>query len=161
MSKEQKPQVVHHCDVTRFVVSERSALRLVLLLIVFGLGWIAYRSWFFPPPFNPVDIGAGRVPFGTAIIGIVCSVILFMLTGTSQRQIEIRRPLNVFLGAALVLIYVYVMPYVGFYIASVVAVPLLLFNGGERRWLLLFLYTLAFLAFVYFCFELLLGVHFP
>src|SRR5699024_12412862 len=83
-----------------------------------------------------------------------------MLTGTSQRQIEIRRPLNVFLGAALVLIYVYVMPYVGFYIASVVAVPLLLFNGGERRWLLLFLYTLAFFAFVYFCFLLLLGVLF-
>jgi len=142
MSKEQKSQLVHHRDMMRFVVSERSALRLVLLLIVLGLGWIAYRSLLFPPSFNPVDIGAGRVPLGTAIVGIVCSVVLFILAGASQKQIEIRHPLKVFFGAVLVLLYAYVMPYVGFYIASVVAVPLLLFNGGERRWLWLLLYTL-------------------
>src|SRR5690625_2012805 len=161
MSRGQKPPAAHRHDAHRIVVSERFALRVVLLFIILGLGWIIYLSLLFPPSFNPVDIGAGRVPLGTAPIGIICSVALFMLVGASQRRVEISRPLNILLGSALVLLYVCAMPYVGFYVASIVAVPLLLFNGGERRWLLLFLYTLAFLAFVYFCFELLLGVRFP
>lgn len=145
----------------QITLDARFALRVVacICLLVFAfLGWLTQS---FPTPFNSVDVGPGRVPFTASLIGIMCSITLIYFPGKKGEQTEVYRSWWVALGALVLSAYVLVMPYVGFYLSSAVAIPLLMLAGGERRWLVLLLSAAGFLTFVYCCFELLLGVQFP
>ncbi|WP_161495300.1 tripartite tricarboxylate transporter TctB family protein [Advenella sp. S44] len=140
---------------------EMKSTRVVAILCLLAFGWIAWLSHGFPPPLNPVDVGPGKVPTLIAYLGMICSVVLFVQAGRITTRIELRRPAAVASGMLVIAGYVLLIPFVGFYITSVFAVPALMLVGGERRPLRLLLSSTGFVLFIYLCFQLLLGVEFP
>jgi len=138
-----------------------TSVRVVTAICMMVFVWAAWTAHTFPPAFSDVDVGPGRVPLIASIFGMVCGVILFCRAPGAGQYIEISRPLRVGAGMLVIIAYVLLIPYAGFYISSLVAFPLLMLAGGASRWLTIALSTSGYLLFVYLCFDQLLGVQFP
>ena len=117
--------------------------------------------------FNPADPGTATFPdtMGSALL--VCSLALAatgifrIRTGFGNAPVTITEPLNVTGAIVVTLIYVLLMPYVTYYAATVVWVPLMLLLGGVRSWKWILSLTMSTLLVAYFVFELLLNVNLP
>ena len=98
---------------------------------------------------------------------LACSLILAAIgifrirTGIGNTPVVISEPLNVTGAIAVTLIYVLAMPYVTYYAATVVWVPLLLLLGGVRSWKWIVSLTVLTLLLAYLIFELVLNVNLP
>lgn len=137
----------------------------VLILALCYFGWMTWESVAFPKPFNKAEVGAARVPLIAAAGGGLTSlaILAHIFIGKSHHieRVEIQRPLGVMAVLILTIIWVAAMPRVGFYIASVFVVPLIMFAGGERRPTMLLSSAIGFVVFVHLCFALLLDIEFP
>ena len=140
---------------------EKKCTRAVAIVCFLAFCWVAWLSRDFPPALNPVDVGPGKVPLLAACMGMICSVVLFFQAGRIASSIEFQRPAAVASGMLVIVGYVLLIPIVGFYAVSLLAIPLLMLVGGERRPVRLILCSAGFVFFIYLCFQLLLGVEFP
>jgi len=117
--------------------------------------------------FNPADPGTAAFPDTMGGALLACSLILAAIgifrirTGIGNTPVLISEPLNVTGAIAVTLIYVLAMPYVTYYTATVVWVPLLLLLGGVRSWKWIVSLTVLTLLLAYFIFELVLNVNLP
>ena len=117
--------------------------------------------------FNPADPGTATFPDTMGGALLACSLALAAIgifrirTGFGNTPVTITEPLNVTGAIVVTLIYVLAMPYVTYYAATVVWVPLLLLLGGVRSWKWLLSLTVLTLLVAYFIFELLLNVNLP
>lgn len=151
----------HDTDSPTIRFCEKKSTRLISIICFVGFAWVAWLSRSFPPPFNPADVGPGEVPSLAAYVGMTCSVLMFIVAGRFTGRLELRRPKSVLSGILVISGYVVLIPFLGFYVMSGVAVPLLMLAGGEHRPLRLVLAAAGFDLFIYLCFQLLLGVQFP
>ena len=142
-------------------ICEKTVTRVIAVLCLLAFGYTAWLSLGFPPPLNPVDVGPGKVPVFASCLGMICSIVLFAEARRMDSDIQLHRPAAVGAGVLVMTAYVLLIPFAGFYLASVFAVPLLMVVGGERRWPRLILCAAGFVLFIYLCFEQLLGVQFP
>lgn len=142
-------------------ICEKKYTRVLAILCFLAFIWIAWLSRDFPSALNPVDVGPGKVPLLAACMGMICSIVLFFQASRIASSIEFQRPAAVASGMLVMVGYVLLIPVVGFYAVSLLAVPLLMLIGGERRAVRLILCTAGFVFFIYLCFQLLLGVEFP
>ncbi|WP_298015530.1 tripartite tricarboxylate transporter TctB family protein [uncultured Castellaniella sp.] len=139
----------------------RKSVRLVALACMAVFAWAAWVAHSFPPAFSDVDVGPARVPLMASIFGMLCSAILFHGAPGPGTRVRVSRPLQVGAGILVIVAYVLAIPHAGFYVSSVVAVPLLMLAGGEHRAPVLVASTAGYLLFIYVCFERLLDVQFP
>lgn len=139
----------------------RASTRLVAIICFAAFAWVIWTAQSLPPAFNAADVGPARVPTLAALLGVICSVGLFFQAGRLSGPLEVGRPLAVLAGVLTILAYVLAMPEVGFYPASLIASALLMLAGGVRRIWALAGFSLAFGAFIYVCFDLILNVQFP
>lgn len=150
---------------TVLMLNARVALVLVALLSLGCFIWMAWQSMAFPAAYNTAEVGAARVPLIACTGGILTSIGLIVHAvrrkSASVAAIEIRKPLGVLVALALTFLWVWGMPRIGFYLASVMVVPLIMLAGGERRPLMLLLSAVGFVVFVHVCFTLLLDIEFP
>lgn len=151
----------------RLAFPQHKALRWVSLVTLVLFAWVGWESLGFPASMDEAEVGPARLPFITAIAGALTSLGLFAGTFASATKsnttayFEIRHPGAILLAAVAISGWVVLMPYVGFYLVSAVAVPVIMLTGGERRLSWLVLSTIGFWLFVYFVFEVLLGIEFP
>jgi len=147
------------------VFSARVALVLAALLSLCCFAWMAWQSMAFPAAYNTAEVGPARVPLIACTGGILASIGLiihaFLRKSDSMPAIAIRKPLGVLATLALTFLWVWGMPHIGFYLASVIVVPLIMLAGGERRPLMLGLTAVGFVVFVHVCFSFLLDIEFP
>ncbi|HLU02139.1 MAG TPA: tripartite tricarboxylate transporter TctB family protein [Advenella sp.] len=163
MSQERTPSIDKEPAV--LVLSGRVALLIVALLGLCGFTWMAWQSMAFPAAFNTAEVGAARVPLIACTGGILSSIGLIVQAVRrkfdSIPAIAIRKPLGVLAALALTILWVWGMPHIGFYLASVIVVPLIMLAGGERRPMMLVLSAIGFVVFVHVCFSFLLDIEFP
>lgn len=147
------------------MLSGRAVLVVVALLSSGCFIWMAWQSMAFPAAFNTAEVGAARVPLIACTGGILASIGL--IVHAIRRKVDnistivIRKPLGILTALALTILWVLGMPHIGFYLASVIVVPLIMLAGGERRPLMLVLSAISFVVFVYVCFSFLLDIEFP
>lgn len=145
----------------------KALFRRILAMVSLTLfTWMAWSAMHFPKSLNTADVGPGEFPLIVAVGGLLCSLAVLVQgcsirEGSEAASMDVARAWSV-AGAVLVIgAYGLLMPLLGFYACTAVAVPVMLLLGGERKWLRLLLVTVGFLVFVYFCFDRLLDVQFP
>lgn len=117
--------------------------------------------------YNPADPGTAAFPNALGYALLFCSLALVvngifrMRSGVGDTPVTIIQPLNVVGVAIITVIYALVMPYVTYYGATIVWLPLMLILGGVRTWKWIVFLTISTLLSAYFIFEVLLSVVLP
>ncbi|MEQ8193776.1 MAG: tripartite tricarboxylate transporter TctB family protein [Rhodospirillales bacterium] len=118
--------------------------------------------------FNPADPGVAAFPNTMGLVLLGCSLALAAIgivrmrrNGAADEKVVIVQPLNVIAAIVLTVIYALVMPYVTYYVATAVWVPLLLLLSSIRSWKSIAILTASLMIFAYLVFELLLNVKLP
>jgi hypothetical protein len=117
--------------------------------------------------FNPADPGVAAFPNTMGLILLGCSLALAVIgicrmrTGTGNVPVAIVQPLNVIAVIILTLLYAIAMPYVTYYVATAIWVPLILLLSNIRSWKMIAILTLSLLLFAYFVFDIILNVKLP
>ncbi|MEX2449369.1 MAG: tripartite tricarboxylate transporter TctB family protein [Rhodospirillales bacterium] len=118
--------------------------------------------------FNPADPGVAAFPNTMGAILLACSLALAVIgvirirrNGTDNEPVVIVQPLNVMGAIAVTVIYTLVMPFVTYYVATAIWVPLILLLSSIRSWKMIAILTLSLLVFAYFVFDIILNVKLP
>jgi len=145
-----------------------------LVEVLAGLTFAAVAGYFLidalnlpSSSYNPYDAGTAAFPNALGYALLFCSLALVVIgifrmrTGVGDTPVTIIHPLNITGVAAVTVIYALVMPYVTYYGATIVWVPLMIILGGVRGWKWIVFLTISTLLTAYFIFEVLLSVVLP
>ncbi len=149
------------------------AIPSVVLEGAVGVFMLALAAWFWFESYSietrtPSSLsGPVAFPRGVAAMLAVCSALLVwravvarLRTGQS-RIIPVERPLPVLAAMGLVVLYPLLLEWLGYYVATGLWLPVLLWVSGYRRPLGLALVSLGFLAFTKVVFQQALGTPLP
>ena len=119
-----------------------------------------------PAPMNPSDLGPATFPYIIVIVIAFLSCLLIYRglknkNDAEQPIIKIKRKNNVFFVILLVLVYIILLPIIGYYISTALAFPAILWFAGERKPLKIVSITAGFIVFALLVFDMLLGVPLP
>ncbi|MFP7443011.1 MAG: tripartite tricarboxylate transporter TctB family protein [Bacillota bacterium] len=140
---------------------------------IFGCGvflligvWFLVNSLFLPGTQNPMDVGPAAFPILSAVGLIVASTLYLVMVIRKKREsggkrITISNQMKVFISMAILIAYIFTIQYAGYYIASILFIPLFLFNVGVKRIVNLVPVSAGFILFVYVLFDVLLEVPLP
>ena len=140
------------------------------LIIAAALGGLALAFWYGAAAFDEGDasgVGPATFPRGLALLlGVVALMLaLRALVGlrglASHTTTVIERPVAVGLGIGLVVLFPILMSSLGYYLATAIWLPLLLWVAGYRKPIGILAYTAGFLAFVKLGFGMLLRTPLP
>jgi putative tricarboxylic transport membrane protein len=145
----------------------------VVLETAVGIFMLAVASWFWFDSYSietraPSSLsGPVAFPRGVAAMLAVCSVLFAwrsvaarLRTGQS-RAIPVERPLPVLVSMVLVVLYPLLLEWLGYYVATGVWLPVLLWVSGYRRPIGIALVSAGFLAFTKVVFQQMLGTPLP
>ena len=117
--------------------------------------------------FNPTDPGTAAFPDTLAWALLACSIaiLLFgifrMFSSEKGEGISITEPLNVIGTILLTVLYAFSMPFVTYYVATIVWAPLVLLLSGIRSWKWIVSLTILTLLVAHFVFERVLSANLP
>lgn len=121
-------------------------------------------AMYFDKPLNPFDIGAAAFPILISASLFITSVwMMFQEFRRLPNSVPIKAKrfrANIF-SAVLIILYTFSMPYVGYYLSTLVFIPAFLVASNERRWKWIIIITAILLLFNYLSFDRLLGVSLP
>jgi putative tricarboxylic transport membrane protein len=125
--------------------------------------WFLYEASKFPTNENSVDMGPAAFPQVLAGLVILFSVLLIItsLIKRSNVRINAKRFKNILYSIAFLIIYGIAVPYIGFYIATILFIPIMLTLAGERSWKSIVSVTIVFELFAFTVFETILNVPLP
>jgi hypothetical protein len=118
----------------------------------------------FDKPLNPFDSGPRAFPL------LISASLFFMAAGMVvvefrrlhlPEKIRVKRLGPIALAAGLMILYALAIPYAGYYLATVVFLPVMMMSAGEFRWKWLILITAMIVLFNYLSFDVILGVTLP
>ncbi|MEL7568696.1 MAG: tripartite tricarboxylate transporter TctB family protein [Dehalobacterium sp.] len=128
-------------------------------------GWFLNQTLKFPAPLNPFDVGSAAFPKLITITILFLSIILIIqgIRGynTNLHKIIIKRQYRVIISIVTLVIYVILMPVLGYYISTFIFMILMLILAGEWKVKNVVLITIGFLLFSKLGFEILLNVPLP
>jgi putative tricarboxylic transport membrane protein len=150
------------------VVSLKSLTANVIGCIFFLLVgiWFLVNSLFLTGTQNPMDVGPAAFPILSSI-GIILASLFYMIrevrkkSGESSGRITITNRFKVIFSMILLVAYILVMQFAGYYIASIVFIPFFLYLVGVKNLLKLIPVSVGFILFVYVVFDILLEVPMP
>ncbi|MFC4736872.1 tripartite tricarboxylate transporter TctB family protein [Bacillus daqingensis] len=133
---------------------------------------IVLSIWFFilslqlPLNFGGGDFGAAAFPLLVTILAFFLSVMLLISAWKKRAEdvndkIEFKQPLKLISVAGTLILYILLIPIIGYYISSAIFFPLLLLLAKERNWIKIVFVTAGFLLFSWGAFDLALGVPLP
>jgi len=139
--------------------------RILVGIVLAGWGIVFFvLAMGFGKPLNPFDLGASAFP-------MLISVGLFLLSAglvfvelrrlNLPERIKVKRLGPIMLFAVLMILYVFALPFAGYYLASLVFLPAMMLSAGELRWKWLIIITAMVILFNYIAFDRLLGVPLP
>lgn len=147
-------------------------INLYLGEVVIGLGisllsgWFIFNSILLPIRWDGGNVGAGAFPL---VISSLCFILALCLTIFSLIQVLKKRihviefnKLPRIVGAmASFILFIILMPLIGFYITALLLIPVLLVISSENQWKRIVLITGGFILFSWVGFDLMLGVPLP
>jgi len=143
---------------------------LALAEIISGILFMSLAGWFllqahnFPPPLNAMDVGPAVFPQIIAA-AIVLFALALLIQGIKtipvSKKVSIKRGKYLIGSIALIIGYALVIPFSGYYIATALYIPVLLYFAGTRKWQVISIITVAFIIFAKAGFEILLKVPLP
>ena len=149
------------------------AIPAVVLETAVGVFMLAVASWFWIDSYSIETRAPGSLsgpvafPRGVAAMLAICSVLFIWRSVVARirmghsREIPVERPASVFLSMVLVVVYPLLLEWLGYYVATGVWLPVLLWVSGYRRPLGIALVSLGFLAFTKVVFQQALGTPLP
>jgi len=130
-----------------------------------GIGvWFLYESYKLPPNSSPSDIGPGIFPLLVSILLILCGILLIVSSIKKPKEngnITFYRIKNTLMFVIILIGYLFLMNIIGYYITTLVMVPLLLFATGIKNVKLILFILIIFLLIAFIGFDILLGVPLP
>ena len=163
---ERKPRVQRGWDRT-------IAIPPVVLESAVGVFMLAVAAWFWYASYaidtrTPSSLsGPVAFPRGVAAMLAVCSVLFVWRTVVARiragrsRDIPLDRPLSVLLSMGLIVLYPLMLEWMGFYVATGVWLPVLLWVSGYKRPVGIVLVSAGFLVFTKVVFQQALGTPLP
>ncbi|WP_366924014.1 tripartite tricarboxylate transporter TctB family protein [Metallumcola ferriviriculae] len=126
--------------------------------------WFILKAQAFPDSLNKADVGPAAFPVVTAVLVIIFAtsiIIKAVIMRTDDYSVTIKRGKNILASIIVILLYVALLPHLGFYIATAIAFPILLLLASESKLKMIITVTLVFEAFAFFIFETMLKVPLP
>jgi putative tricarboxylic transport membrane protein len=136
-----------------------------IFFILIGI-WFLVNSLFLSGTQNAMDVGPSAFPILSSA-GIILASGVYLVREVRKgkkdeaERITIRNQNKVLLSMIFLVAYVMVMQMAGYYIASVLFIPIVLFTVGVRRLVQLVPLSAGFVLFAYVVFDVLLGVPMP
>jgi putative tricarboxylic transport membrane protein len=136
-----------------------------IFFLIVGI-WFLVNSLFLTGTQNSMDVGPAAFPTLSSI-GIILASLFYMIrevrkkNGQSSEKITISNRFKVYISMILLVVYILIIQLAGYYIASVVFIPLFLYIVGVKNILKLIPVSAGFILFVYVVFDLLLEVPMP
>jgi putative tricarboxylic transport membrane protein len=136
-----------------------------IFFLIVGI-WFLVNSLFLTGTQNPMDVGPAAFPILSSI-GIILASLFYMIrevrkkNGKSSEKITISNRFKVYISMFLLVVYILIIQFAGYYIASIVFIPLFLYIVGVKNILKLIPVSAGFILFVYVVFDLLLEVPMP
>jgi hypothetical protein len=136
-----------------------------IFFLLIGI-WFLVNSLFLTGTQNPMDLGPAAFPIVSSVGIIICSVFYMVREVRKKREedgekITVSNKNQVFLSMLVLVGYIAFMEFVGFYISSVIFLPLFLYIVGVRKISQSALVSGGFILFAYVAFDLLLEVPMP
>jgi putative tricarboxylic transport membrane protein len=133
------------------------------IFFIFIAGWFLLEASKFPVNENSVDIGPAAFPQVLASLVILLSVFLIITSILKGSDVKIRakRFKQILYSMILLIIFGVSIPYAGFYLATVLFLPTMLFLAGERKWKSIIGVTIVFELFAFAIFDTVLNVPLP
>lgn len=140
--------------------------------IVISSMMILLSLWFFiysiglPLSLGGGDVGAAAFPLFASSLCLIFSITLLVI-GINQYKkknedvIQFDNPTRILAAVGAFGAYIFLMPLIGYYISTVIFMPILLIIAQEKKWLKITLVTLGFLFFTWVAFDIALGVRLP
>jgi putative tricarboxylic transport membrane protein len=125
--------------------------------------WFLYEASKFPVNESSVDMGPAAFPQVLAWLVILLSVLLIITSFIkgSALKISVKRFKQIVYSMVLLIIYGVAIPFIGFYIATILFIPIMLFLAGERKWKSIIGVTIVFELFAFAIFDTVLNVPLP
>ncbi|MDN5347553.1 MAG: putative tricarboxylic transport rane protein [Clostridia bacterium] len=133
-----------------------------VILIVFAVTFYIISNNF-PAAMNPVDVGPAAFPRLMAGLTILLGLaqLLMSIFGRAKDRVNIDNKWSFFLSLILTLIYLYLVPRVGYFHVTPIFLLVLMLVLGNRKWVQLFGTALGFALFSYYVFFKFLQVALP
>ncbi|QHJ70132.1 tripartite tricarboxylate transporter TctB family protein [Planococcus halotolerans] len=137
----------------------------LIFFILVGV-WFLVNALFLPGDPGTADVGPAVFPILSAVGLIVASLVyLFKVFSNrkkaEQEKITIDNRNKVLSAIGILIAYVLLIDLVGYYISSIIMIPLLLVISGVRNILRVGILSVGFLIFIFVGFDTLLGIPLP
>ena len=140
----------------------------VIISIILAIISVAFFiiSGSFTAPVNPVDIGPAAFLRLMAAITVALAAVQIILSIRKSKAADTDKASfgywqGCIAGFALMCVYAFLMPYLGYYVVTPVFIFAVMVLMGNRKWLQMVLVTLGFTLFAFLVFTKLLGVMLP
>jgi putative tricarboxylic transport membrane protein len=136
-----------------------------IFFLIVGI-WFLVNSLFLTGTQNSMDVGPAAFPILSSI-GIIIASLFYMIrevrkkNGKSSEKITISNRFKVYISMILLVVYILIIQFAGYYIASIVFIPLFLYIVGVKNIVKFIPVSAGFILFVYVVFDLLLEVPMP
>jgi Tripartite tricarboxylate transporter TctB family len=136
-----------------------------IFFLLIGI-WFLVNSLFLTGTQDPMDVGPAAFPIVSSVGIIICSVFYLIREVRKKKEkndekITISNKNQVYLSMLVLVGYIAFMEFVGFYISSVIFLPLFLYIVGVRKISQSAFVSGGFILFAYVAFDLLLEVPMP
>lgn len=137
----------------------------VIFFMLVGI-WFLVNALFLPGDAGTADVGPSVFPILSAVGLIVASIIYLIKVireknKSGQEKITINNRNKVLSAIGILIAYVLIIDVIGYYIASVIMIPLLLVISGIRNVVRIGILSMGFLLFIFVGFDTLLGIPLP
>ncbi|WP_252312764.1 tripartite tricarboxylate transporter TctB family protein [Sinobaca sp. H24] len=135
------------------------------IMILLSL-WFLINSMGLPLSLGGGDVGAAAFPLFASSLCLIFSISLLVI-GINQYKkknediIRFDNPMRILSAVGAFGMYAFLMPLIGYYISTIIFMPILLIIAQEKKWLKITLVTLGFLLFSWAAFDIALGVPLP
>ncbi|WP_255472972.1 tripartite tricarboxylate transporter TctB family protein [Planomicrobium sp. CPCC 101079] len=137
----------------------------MIFFILIGV-WFLINSLLLPESEGTADVGPSVFPIISAV-GLIIASSFYLINDLRNRRnadkekIVIPNRNKVISAIGILIAYLLVMDLVGYYIASIIAIPLLLYISGVKNVMKVGILSAGFLVFIYVGFDTLLGIPMP
>ena len=137
----------------------------MIFFILIGV-WFLINSLLLPGSEGTADVGPSAFPIISAV-GLIVASLFYLINelrnrkNADQEKIGMPNRNKVLSAIGILIAYILVMELVGYYIASIIAIPLLLFVSGVKNVIKVGILSVGFLVFIYIGFDTLLGIPMP
>lgn len=128
--------------------------------------WFLVNALFLSGNSGTADVGPSAFPILSAS-GIIIASVFYIVRALKNKQINnserlvISNKIKVLVSIGVLVLYILAMEFLGYYISSIIFIPLFLMVAGVKRVAKVVSVSAGFILFVYVGFDILLGIPMP